>query len=46
MIPYFLRATLGVSITKIVDSKVLEMMSSDEDAKNKADKGDVNEAES
>ena len=37
LIPYFPCTTLGVPITKIVDSKVLDMMSDDEDAKNKVD---------
>ena len=37
--------TLGVPITKIVDSKVLDMMRNDEDAKNNADKGDAEEAD-
>ena len=45
LIPYFPRTTLGVPITKIVDSKVLDMMSDDEDAKNEADEGDVEEAD-
>ena len=44
-IPYFLHTTLGVPITKIVDSKVLDMMRNDEDAKNNADKGDAEEAD-
>ena len=41
----FPRTTLGVPITKIVDSEVLDMMSDNEDAKNKADEGDVKEAD-
>ena len=45
LIPYFPRTTLGVPITKIIDSEVLDMMSDDEDAENKADEGDVEEAD-
>ena len=45
LIPYFPRTTLGVPITKIVDSEVLDMMSDNEDAKNEADEGDVEEAD-
>ena len=45
LIPYFPRTTLGVPITKIVDSEVLDMMSDDEDTENKADEGDVDEAD-
>ena len=37
--------TLGVPITKIIDSKVLDMMSNDKDAENKADEGEVEEAD-
>ena len=39
LIPYFPRTTLGVPITKIVDSEILDMMSDEEDTKIEADKG-------
>ena len=45
LIPYFTRTTLGVPITKIVDSEVLDMMSDDEDAESEVDEGDVEEAD-
>ena len=45
LIPYIPRTTLGVLITKIVDSKVLDMMSNNKDAKNEADEGDVKEVD-
>ena len=45
LIPYFPHTTLGVLITKIVDSEVLGVMSDDKDAKIKANEGDVDEAD-
>ena len=41
IIPYFPHTTLSAPITKIVDSEVLDMMSDNEDAKNKADDKEV-----